>query len=178
MFLAHSFVLRSFPRPRRLAIPALLLALGSGCGASPGQEGEGGVEGTRRESLQERLPPPGEAWVIFGADTVGAEVARTPEQRERGLMFREALEEGRGMLFVFPDAQVRSFWMRDTFLPLDIAYMDESLIVVDIQGMEPQSEALHQSARAAMFALEVPLGWFAKKGIEVGAAARVIFGPS
>jgi len=63
-------------------------------------------------SGQERLPPPGQAWVIFGVDTVQAEVARTPAERERGLMFRESLAKGRGMLFVFPEAQIRSFWMK------------------------------------------------------------------
>jgi len=115
--------------------------------------------------------------VIFGPDTVVAEVARTAEEREQGLMFRENLEKGRGMLFVFPSSQVRSFWMRNTFIPLDIAYLDEALTIVDIQAMEPQTEDLHESARPAMFALEVPLGWFAERGIQVGAVARVVFGP-
>jgi len=128
-------------------------------------------------SGQDRLPPPGEAWVIFGADTVRAEVARTPEERERGLMFRESLAEGRGMLFVFPEAQYRSFWMKDTFIPLDIAYLDADLRIVDILPMEPQTTDTTPSSRPAMFALEVPMGWFAKKGIAVGAQAGVVFGP-
>jgi hypothetical protein len=115
--------------------------------------------------------------VILGADTVQAEVARTPEDREKGLMFREELAGGRGMLFVFPDVQPRSFWMRNTLIPLDIAYMDENLLIVDIQSMEPQSEDLHESARPAMFALEVPMGWFAGRGIAVGTVARLVFGP-
>jgi len=126
---------------------------------------------------QERLPPPGEAWVIFGADTVRVELARTAQEREQGLMYRESLEGGRGMLFVFPDAQIRSFWMQNTLIPLDIAYIDENLTIVDIQAMEPQTEDPHPSARPAMFALEVPQGWFKEKGIEVGALAQVIFGP-
>lgn len=126
---------------------------------------------------QDRLPPRGEAWVIFGSDTIRSELARTPEEREEGLMFRETLEEGRGMLFVFPDSQIRSFWMRNTLIPLDIAYMDESLRIVDIQAMDPQTEDAHPSARPAMFALEVPQGWFRKMGIEVGHQAQVVFGP-
>jgi uncharacterized membrane protein (UPF0127 family) len=115
--------------------------------------------------------------VIFDADTVQAEVARTPEERERGLMFRESLAGGRGMLFVFPEAQYRSFWMKDTFIPLDIAYLDADLRVVDILPMEPQSEDTYPSTKPAMFALEVPIGWFAEKGIAVGAQAKVVFGP-
>jgi hypothetical protein len=126
---------------------------------------------------QERRPPRGEAWVIFQGDTVVAEVARTAEEREQGLMYRETLAEGRGMLFVFPDAQVRSFWMKNTLLPLDIAYIDENLTIVDIQAMAPQSEDAHTSAGPAMFALEVPQGWFEAAGIDVGARARVVFGP-
>lgn len=126
---------------------------------------------------QERLPPPGEAWVIFSGDTVTAELARTPAEREQGLMYREDLPPGRGMLFVFQDAQYRSFWMRNTFIPLDIAYLDENLRIVDIQPMEPQTEDGHPSAQPAMFALEVPQGWFAAQGIGVGDQARLVFGP-
>jgi uncharacterized membrane protein (UPF0127 family) len=108
---------------------------------------------------------------------VGVELARTPDQREQGLMYRESLPPGRGMLFVFEDAQIRSFWMRNTFIALDIAYIDENLRIIDIQAMEPESDDPHPSARPAMFALEVPLGWFAQKGIGVGDEARLIFGP-
>lgn len=161
------------------------LLLTAGCGASEGKPGGGGGEGGPAQvdpsgrntgSSQERLPPAGHAWVIFRSDTVLAEVARTPEARERGLMFRQEVPQGTGMLFVFPEVAIRSFWMRNTFVPLDIAFLDEHLVVVDIQAMEPQTEDLHQSARPAMFALEVPQGWFAEKGIRVGDTARVVFG--
>ena len=144
--------------------------------ASPGEKPSADTP-ARPGSLQERLPPPGQAWVILGADTVEAEVARTYEERERGLMYREGLAKGRGMLFVFPDAQIRSFWMKNTFIPLDIAYLDAELRIVDIQPMEPESLDSHPSALPAMFALEVPLGWFAEVGIAVGDGAMVVFGP-
>ena len=128
-------------------------------------------------SAQDRLPPPGQVWVIFGADTVQAEVARTPAERGQGLMYRESLAKGKGMLFVFPEAQIRSFWMKNTFIPLDIAYIDAELKVINILAMEPESMDSLPSTRPAMFALEVPLGWFAEKGIQPGAQAQLVFGP-
>lgn len=169
-------------RPAHLLILIFLFA----CGPSEGQlrSGEASLAESSpadapssAASNQERLPPPGNAWVIFGADTVQAEVARTFEEREQGLMYRENLPKGRGMLFVFPDAQIRSFWMKNTFIPLDIAYLDAELRIVDIQPMEPEKLDSHPSALPAMFALEVPLHWFEEVGIAVGDQAQVVFGP-
>ena len=121
-------------------------------------------------------PEKGHAWVIFGADTVVAEVARTPDERAEGLMYRQELPDGVGMIFVFEDAQIRSFWMQNTYVALDIAYMDASFNVVDIQQMEPMTTDPHESAGPAMFALEVRKGWFAERGIRVGDRAEVVFG--
>ncbi|MFQ5536620.1 MAG: DUF192 domain-containing protein [Gemmatimonadota bacterium] len=114
--------------------------------------------------------------MIFGADTVDAEVARTPEERTRGLMYRETLPDGTGMLFVFESSEVRSFWMQNTYIALDIAYMDPNFVVVDIQQMEPLTTDLHESAGPIMFALEVRKGWFEEHGIRVGDRARIVFG--
>lgn len=176
----HRGRLRASTAPGALILLFLLPFL-AGCGASEGQtqsvSSPSSATAPSPTETQERLPPPGHAWVIFGADTVTAEVARTPEEREQGLMYRENLPEGQGMLFVFPDSQVRSFWMKNTFIPLDIAYLDENLRVVDVQAMQPETEETHPSAGAAMFALEVPLGWYEKEGIGVGAQARLVFGP-
>lgn len=122
------------------------------------------------------LPPAGHAWVIFGADTVVAEVARTPEERSEGLMYREDVPDGTGMLFVFPDSQVRSFWMANTYVPLDIAYMDPAFRIVDIVAMEPLVTDSYPSAAPAMYSLEVRQGWFADRGIAVGAQAEIVFG--
>jgi uncharacterized membrane protein (UPF0127 family) len=162
-----------------LLVAAILFL--SACGPSQGQtqntEGSAAPTAALASEPQERLPAPGEAWVIFGTDTVTAEVARTAEEREKGLMYTNKLDKGRGMLFVFQDVQIRSFWMENTLIPLDIAYLDESLIISDIQAMEPLTTDLHPSARPAMFALEVPMGWFAEMGISAGAEAKVIFGP-
>jgi uncharacterized protein len=162
----------SLPRRARflLALP-LVAVLAMGCNGQnetlpPMGEDETGMD----------LPPRGHAWVVIGQDTVVAEVADTPSARERGLMFRTELEEGQGMLFVFQDEETRGFWMRDTYIPLDIAYLDRTQRIVDIQQMEPQVEELYESAAPAMFALEVPQGWFEERGIEVGDQVRIVFG--
>ena len=124
-----------------------------------------------------RLPNPGTAWVIFGADTVVAEVAGTPEQREKGLMDRDAVPDGTGMLFVFRRSEGRYLWMRNTYVPLDAAFFDDSNRIGVIKQMEPLDETLVDSEIATKLVLEVRQGWFAENGIEVGAEAKVVFGP-
>lgn len=91
-------------------------------------------------------------------------------------MYRDELPDGTGMLFIFEQSEVRSFWMSNTYLALDIAYMDLSYNIVDIQQMEPLTTTPHESNRPAMFALEVRQGWFAEHGIGVGSTAEVVFG--
>jgi len=148
------------------------------------EDGDAAERTSAQSSVAERAlpadetatPPTNTAWVIFGADTVVAEVARTAEERADGLMYREELPEGTGMLFVFEDVQTRSFWMANTYIPLDIAYMDVSYVVVDIKQMEPLDMNSSPSAAPAMFALEVPQGWFADHGVVVGDQATVEFG--
>jgi len=91
----------------------------------------------------------------------------------RGLMYRESLPQDQGMLFVFPAAQIQSFWMRNTFIPLDIAFISSEGIIVDIQHMKPVDESvLYTSSAPALYALEVNAGWFASHGIEVGASVK------
>lgn len=168
---------RTRPRAvRRILPPLAILTLAFGCGAVNNDEPV--ITPQERAGLPPTgpVPPAGMAWVIFGADTVHAEVARTAAQRSQGLMNREELPAGTGMLFVFPDSEIRSFWMQNTYVALDIAFMDADLRIVDIQQMEAQSEDYHESRAPAMFALEVPMGWFAEHGITVGQRADVIFG--
>ncbi|UCC26309.1 MAG: DUF192 domain-containing protein [Gemmatimonadales bacterium] len=121
-------------------------------------------------------PAPATAWVIFGADTVVAEIAQSEEERARGLMYRETLAENAGMLFVFPESSVRSFWMQNTYIALDIAFMDPSFRIVDIQQMEPMTTDSHMSRAPAMYALEVNQGWFEAHGVEIGDLPEVVFG--
>lgn len=165
--------------PHHLIALAALASLGAGC-QPPGAAADpiGGAELQERGAAVDPAgarPPLERAWVIFGADTVVAELAKTDAERSRGLMFRDNLPDGTGMLFVFPDVRERSFWMRETYIPLDIAFLDSNLTVVDIQSMEPESTEAHTSAQPAAYALEVPHGWFAARGIEVGAVAEVVF---
>jgi len=122
-------------------------------------------------------PPRRSAWVVFGPDTVVAEVARTQEEMERGLMYRNDLPSGAGMLFVWNREEVRSLWMSNTYVDLDVAFLDTSLRVVDIQQMEAESTNIHTSRAPAMFGLEVPAGWFAEHGIGVGDTADLVLGP-
>lgn len=97
-----------------------------------------------------------------------AEIAATTEDRERGLMFRKALADGEGMLFVFEADQRLSFWMKNTLVPLSIAYIAADGRIQEIRDMTPQSLAPVDSERSVRYALEVPQGWFSRVGVEVG----------
>jgi uncharacterized membrane protein (UPF0127 family) len=97
-----------------------------------------------------------------------AEVARTPLQRQTGMMFRKAMAQHEGMLFVFDGASQLCFWMKNTLLPLSIAFVADDGSIVDIAEMQPQSEATHCSSKPVRFALEMNQGWFAKRGIQPG----------
>ena len=99
---------------------------------------------------------------------VPVEIAATDVERERGLMKRTALAEDAGMLFVFDREQQLSFWMKDTLIPLSIAYINESGRIVDIQDMQPLDETPHPSTEPAKYALEVNQDFFYEHGIEVG----------
>jgi uncharacterized membrane protein (UPF0127 family) len=162
----------------RLWVLVAPAALPAGCGARqadpPTSGGPAGQVAERGSGQSEVVF--GKALVIFGADTVVAEVARTPEQRERGLMYRNELPAGTGMLFVFPDAQERSFWMSNTYVALDVAFMDENLRITAIQQMAPESTEYHDSPGPMMYGLEVPQGWFAAHGIRVGDRAQLVIG--
>lgn len=99
---------------------------------------------------------------------VRVEIADTPEERQTGLMGRTALAEDAGMLFVFDEEQPLSFWMRDTLIPLSIAYINAEGRIVDIQDMQPLDETPHPSAEPALYALEVNQGFFLERGVMVG----------
>jgi len=96
------------------------------------------------------------------------EVVWTPDAIQRGLMYRESLPEDHGMLFVFPEPDLRDFWMKNTVLPLSIAYIDGEGTILQIEDMAPQSLYRHHSKDKVPLALEMHQGWFRNKGIGIG----------
>jgi len=107
-----------------------------------------------------------------GIHVIRAEIADTYETRAQGLMFRKHLGPNEGMLFVFPRSDSHCMWMKNTLIPLAVAFIDEKGKVVSISEMLPQTETSHCAAAPAKFALEMTRGWFAFKGIAPGATIQ------
>lgn len=103
-----------------------------------------------------------------GGHTFQVEIADTAESRRQGLMFREDLAPDEGMLFIFPDSQIRSFWMKDTPLPLSIAYISARGRILEIRSMVPYSEEPVRSRFPARYALEVNRDRFEEVGVSEG----------
>jgi uncharacterized membrane protein (UPF0127 family) len=104
-----------------------------------------------------------------GFHLINAEVASTPEQRAIGLMHRPTMPANDGMLFVFERAGQQCFWMKNTLLPLSIAFLEDDGTIVNIEEMKPQTLDSHCSAKPVRFALEMNQGWFSKRAIKPGA---------
>lgn len=104
----------------------------------------------------------------IGDAAILAEIADTARHRQIGLMHRRFMPEHRGMLFVFKEPQTLCFWMRNTLIPLSIAYLDEHAKVIDIFDMQPLDESSVCSTAPAQFALEVNQGWFEHHQVKVG----------
>ena len=99
---------------------------------------------------------------------VSAEVAANEQARTTGLMHRFSLKPDSGMLFVFSNPQPLAFWMKNTYVPLSIAFIDAEGRIVNIEDMAPQTEATHSSRGLALYALEMKKGWFGANGIGAG----------
>ena len=106
--------------------------------------------------------------LTIGAHKLTAEIASTPAQRENGLMSRFSLKPDHGMLFVFERPEPLSFWMRNTYVALSIAFISADGTILNIDDMQPQTEDPHWSKGAALYALEMKKGWFAERGIVAG----------
>ena len=98
-----------------------------------------------------------------------AEIAANTQTRATGLMHRFSLKPDHGMLFVFRDQRPLSFWMKNTFVALSIAYIDSRGKIIEIEDMAPQTETMHPSSAPAQYALEMKKGWFKERGIGAGA---------
>jgi uncharacterized protein len=108
------------------------------------------------------------ALTIAGA-TLNVEVAQRPEDQQRGLMFRDSLAADHGMIFVFGEPRQASFWMRNTRIPLSIAYIDGRGVILEIHDMRPFDDAAIRSRSSEVcYAIEANLGWFTRQGISAG----------
>ena len=103
-----------------------------------------------------------------GLHRINAEVAADQSSRMQGLMHRREMPANQGMLFVFTHAERHCMWMRNTYLPLSVAFLDENGRILNIENMQPHSEINHCAAGPARFALEMNNGWFSSKGIKAG----------
>ena len=107
-----------------------------------------------------------------GMYRIEAEVAHTDETRQIGLMNRAKMPLHRGMVFVFPEQRAHCMWMKNTLLPLSVAFLDDEGRVINIEDMQPQTTDNHCAAGPARFALEMNLGWFSERGIKAGDMLR------
>ncbi|MBM3359125.1 MAG: DUF192 domain-containing protein [Betaproteobacteria bacterium] len=110
-----------------------------------------------------------EITVSINGHKLSVEVAHTEPSRTQGLMHRRMLPENRGMLFVFAETAHHGMWMMNTYIPLSVAFLDASGVIINIADMEPHTRDSHMAARPARYALEVNHGWFKKRGIGPGA---------
>ena len=103
-----------------------------------------------------------------GMHSIRAEVAADFSTRMRGLMHRASLPANSGMLFIFDQPSIHCMWMKNTLIPLSVAFLDDAGTVINIADMQPHSEQSHCAARQARYALEMNRGWFAARGVKPG----------
>jgi len=114
--------------------------------------------------------------LTIGEHKLTAEIARAPDERSVGLMNRFSLKPDHGMLFIFERTEPLAFWMKNTFVPLSIAFIAEDGRIINIEDMKPQTEDSHWSKGPARYALEMKKGWFAERGIGPGAMVKGMTG--
>lgn len=119
----------------------------------------------RGQEAGQRLPT---VTLSAGMHNIVAEVARSPREREVGLMFRKQMAVHEGMLFVFEEPATQCFWMRNTYLPLSAAFVDDEGRIVNVEDMAPLTETSHCSSKPVRYVLEMNQGWFAKRGLKSG----------
>lgn len=148
--------------PSAPSVLAALFLLGALC-ACPGQGPPPASAGGETEQGVVILRPPG------STVRIQVEVARKPEERERGLMFRKHLEPRRGMLFVFEKQDIQTFWMKNTYIPLDMVFIDDSMQVVGVvENAEPLTTTQRKVDRPARYVLELKGGTAKEQTITPG----------
>lgn len=116
------------------------------------------------------------AKIIINGKVLRVEIADTPKKREKGLMHRKKLSENEGMLFVFEESKILHFWMKNTSIPLSIAFINEDFEIIQIEDMYPYDLVnIHTSKAEAKYALEVNQGWFKQNNIKVGNKIKIIW---
>jgi len=151
----------STPFPRRAralfrAVAAALLATACSLPAALAQA-----------PVRQAQPPLPQTRLAAGIHVINAEVAATEDTRRMGLMYRTELPGNAGMLFVFEAPDVQCFWMRNTLLPLSIAFIADDGTIVNIEDMAPQTDDPHCARKPVRYALEMSQGWFAEHGVRV-----------
>ena len=110
--------------------------------------------------------------ITAGMHVIVAELAVSPQQQATGMMMRAEMGANEGMLFVNSDSSTRCFWMKNTLIPLSIAFVGDDGTIANVADMEPRSEQSHCSAKPVRYALEMRQGWFTKRGIKAGMKLR------
>lgn len=139
-------------------------ALGAGSPTAPGERSTPADAPAVRE-VNSNLPT---TTLTVRGQRMIVEIAATPMQREIGLMNRFSLQPDHGMLFVFESAQPLAFWMKNTYIPLSVAFVDANGRILNIEAMAPQDLATHWSRGPALYAIEMRQGWFLDHGIGPG----------
>ncbi len=119
-------------------------------------------------------PPLPTVDLTIGMHRVQAELADSMGTRMEGLMYRKEMQTNAGMVFVFDDDAPHCMWMKNTLIPLSVAFIDKSGAILNIADMQPQSEQSHCAVKPARFALEMNKGWFAQRGIKAGVKLKGI----
>jgi uncharacterized protein len=129
---------------------------------------------THSAAHAEQIPQPrlDTVELTAGMHVIKAELAVTAAQQAVGMMMRTEMGTNEGMLFVNRDSAPRCFWMRNTLLPLSIAFISDDGTIVNIAEMQPRSDQSHCSAKPVRYALEMNKGWFAKRGLQAGTKLR------
>ena len=112
--------------------------------------------------------------LIAGMHLIQAEVAQTHREHSTGLMYRRTMGVNEGMLFIYEKPQVRCYWMRNTLIPLTVAFIDQDGTIVNLKDMQPLDERSHCSIKPVRYALEMNQGWFEQRGIRPGFKLRGI----